>query len=119
MKRHGAVRCFVVSGGPTTYPEIIYHPMRAKNPAISRSRDRDPRDAEMPDVAKHRQIEIGKCLAKPICPGIGKQRVVLGPAHAGRHLDRRRRRRFAFHHPDAAGMRRAVMRKAAGEVSGF
>src|ERR1700761_8887674 len=68
---------------------------------------------EMPDAIEHRQIQIRKRLAHAIGPGIGKQGIVLGPAHAGRHRDRREPWCFALHHLDAARMRGAVMRKAA------
>src|SRR5690349_23229094 len=74
---------------------------------------------EMPDAGEHREIEICKRLAHAIGPRIGEQRIMLGPAHAGRHLDRRKPRCFTLHHPDATSMGRAVMRKAASEIAGL
>src|SRR5580692_9922524 len=71
------------------------------------------------DAWKQREIEIGKGRAEPVGPGIGKQRVMLRPADAGRHLDGRELRRLALHHPDPPRMSGAVMRKAAGEVAGL
>ena len=38
---------------------------------------------------------------------------MLGPADAGRHIDRRQPQCLAFQHPDAPGMRRAIIAKAA------
>src|SRR6267378_965376 len=73
---------------------------------------------EMPDTGKQRDIEIGEGLAQAIGPRKRKQRIALGPAHAGRQLDRRKLGRLAFHHLDPAGMGSAVMREAACEVAG-
>ena len=79
--------------------------MRVKKPAISLRRAIGIfAMREVADAGKHREIEIGKGLAEPIGPGVGKQRIVLGPAHAGRHRDRRQGRRLALHHLDPAGM---------------
>ena len=38
---------------------------------------------KMPDVPEWREIEQGKGLAETIGPGVGKQRIVFGPANAG------------------------------------
>ena len=66
-----------------------------------------------------REIEIGEGLIKPVSPGIGKQWVMLGPADAGRHIDRGELRRLALDHPDPTLMAGAVMRKTTGEVAGL
>src|SRR6185437_13618727 len=71
------------------------------------------------DAWKQREIEIGEGRAEAVGPGIGKQRVMLRPADAGRHFDRREPWHLALHHPDSPVMRCAVMRKAAGEVAGL
>src|ERR1700760_213596 len=72
---------------------------------------------EVTDAGKHRKIEIGKSLAELVCPGVWKQRIWLGPAHAGRYIDRRKLWRFALHHLPPPRMRRAIMCKATGEIA--
>src|SRR5258707_14433691 len=68
---------------------------------------------------KQGKIEAGEGFGQPVGPGKRKQRIMLGPAHAGRHMDRRELWRLALHHPDPPFMGGAVMSKAAGEVAGF
>lgn len=99
--------------------------VRASAPADALKERRDLRGRairifpmrEVTGAGKHREIERAERLAEPIGPRIGKQRIVLGPAHAGRHIDRRQQQGFALHHRDAPGMRGAIMRKAAGEIA--
>ena len=74
---------------------------------------------EVTDVRERRQIKIGECFTETIRPCIGKERVMLCPAHARRHRDARQRRRLTLHHGNAARMRGAVVRKAAGQISGL
>jgi hypothetical protein len=74
---------------------------------------------EVSRARKQREIEIGEGFSKPVGPGKRKQRVMLGPADAGRYIDRGELRRLAFDHPDPPLMAGAVMCKTAGEVAGF
>src|SRR5262249_25694700 len=71
----------------------------------------------MSDPFEHPQVKIRKRLAQAIGPRIGKQRIVLGPADAGRHLDRRKPQSLAHHHLHAPRMGCTIMREAAGEVA--
>src|SRR3954453_1598140 len=142
--KHTGPPAFIASGGPTVSPGLTRflhanrYPSRYPNagtlplekrswlfPAdsIEKSRDLFARAIgilavrKVSDARKHREIEIAERLAQSIGPGIGKQRIVLGPAHAGRHLDRRDRRCLTLQHPDPPGMGGAVIGKAAVEVA--
>jgi hypothetical protein len=72
---------------------------------------------EMADAWKHSKIEVRKCFAEPVGPGIRKQAIMLRPTYAGRHYDGRLRRRFAFHHGDASRMGGAIVREPADKIS--
>src|ERR1700733_14509242 len=74
---------------------------------------------KMSDASKQREIEVGEGRAEPVGPGIGKQRVMLGPADEGRRLDGAQLRPLALHHPDTALMGSAVTGKAAGKIAGL
>src|SRR3981189_2770527 len=96
-------------------------------PAAAREERRDLRGGaigilamrEVSHPRKQREIEVGEGLVKPVGPGKRKQRVMLGPADAGRGIDRSELWRLAFHHSDAPLMGGTVMRKTAGEIAGF
>src|SRR5260370_29653303 len=65
-------------------------------PADAREERRDLRGGaigilamrEVSHSRKQREIEVGEGLVKPVGPGKRKQRVMLGPPDAGRHIDR-------------------------------
>ena len=97
MKRHGTANSYRVWRS-----HFFHHHPRffEESPDLARRAIGVFPMREMSDVCKHREIEIRKCLAQAVGPGIGKQRIVLGPAHAGGHIDRRQLRGFALHHPD-------------------
>src|SRR5258708_36734861 len=74
---------------------------------------------KVPHSRKQGEIEPGEGRTQPVGPGKRKQRIMLRPADAGRHIDRGELRCLALHHPDPPFMGSAVMRKSAGEVAGF
>src|SRR5258708_33991454 len=71
---------------------------------------------EVSHPRKQREIEVGEGFPKPVGPGKRKQRVMLGPADAGRDIDRSERCRLAFHPSHRPPMAGTVMRKPAGEI---
>src|SRR5215467_10167604 len=68
------------------------------------------------DARKHREIKIGESFAEPVGPRVREQRIMLGPADAGRHFDLWQIWHFAFYHRDAASICCAIVGKAAGEI---
>src|SRR5262245_1166532 len=110
MKRHGATRILSRPVAPPSLPVDA----REKAGDLFAGAIRIFPMREVADAGKHREIEAGKGFAELIGPRIWKQRIVLGPAHAGRHVDRWQLWRFALHHLHPSRMGRAVMRKAAG-----
>src|SRR6202171_1812463 len=121
MTRKGPARFCPVWGSP-----LFFSPCRS---AVADAREKR-RDLgcgaigvlavrEVSHAWEAREIEIGEGLIDPVDPGVGKQRVMLGPADAGRHIDRGELRRLTLHHPDPTLMAGAVMCKTAGEVAGL
>ena len=44
---------------------------------------------KVPDIWKLREIQISESFGQPVSPGVWKDRVVFGPADAGRYSDLR------------------------------